>query len=67
MFEIVTTDGATEVVTGADSYALEGPLTTFFAADGRTGCLSAFSTRVASFRTDRIVSVRRREGVGAPA
>lgn len=66
MFEIVTTDGSTELVTDADSYMLEGPLMTFFTGDGftgdgRSGKLSAFSTRVASFRTDRIVSVRRCE------
>jgi hypothetical protein len=62
MFEIEITDGSTEIVADADSYVLEGPLTTFFVGDGRSGKLSAFSTRVASFRTDRIVSVRRVEG-----
>ncbi len=61
MFEIVTTEGTTETVDDADSYVLEGPLTTFFAGDGRHATLSAFSVRVASFRTDRIVSVRRCE------
>ena len=59
MFEIEITDGSVEVVETADSYVLEGPLTTFFVCDGRSGKLSAFSTRVASFRTERIVSVRR--------
>jgi len=61
VFEIVTTEGTTETVSDADSYVLEGPLTTFFAGDGRHATLSAFSVRVASFRTDRIVSVRRCE------
>ncbi len=61
MFEIEITDGSVELVVEADSYVLEGPLTTFFVGDGRSGKLSAFSQRVASFRTDRIVSVRRVE------
>ncbi len=61
MFEIEITDGTVEVVAEADSYVLEGPLTTFFVGDGRSGKLSAFSQRVASFRTERIVSVRRVE------
>ena len=58
-FEIMTADGDVERVDGADSYELEGPLTTFFAADGAHARLSAWSVRMASIRTDRIVSVRR--------
>ena len=58
-FEIMTADGAVERVDGADSYELEGPLTTFFAVDGAHARLSAWSVRMASIRTDRIVSVRR--------
>lgn len=59
MFEIALTDDRIELVELADSYVLEGPLTTFFVGDGRSGKLSAFSQRVASFRTDGIVSIRR--------
>ncbi len=58
-FEVTTTDGSIERIDDADSYQLEGPLTTFFLADGRHGRLSGWSVRVASVRTDRIVSVRR--------
>jgi hypothetical protein len=58
-FEITTSDGAVERVDGADSYELEGPLTTFFAADGAHARLSAWSVRIASIRTDHIISVRR--------
>jgi hypothetical protein len=58
-FELVTTDGSVEHIGEADSYALEGPLTTFFVSGGSSGRLSSWSLRVASFRTDHIVSVRR--------
>jgi hypothetical protein len=58
-FEITTADGEVERVEGADSYELEGPLTTFFAVDGAHARLSAWSVRIASIRTDRIASVRR--------
>ena len=58
-FEVITTDGNAERIDDADSYALEGPLTTFFVSGNASGRLSAWSQRVASFRTDRLVSVRR--------
>jgi hypothetical protein len=59
-FEIRFVDECTTVVSGADSYEQEGPLTTFFARNGGAGRLaSAFSTRVASFRTERLVEIRR--------
>lgn len=58
-YEVVTTDGTTERIDDADSYALEGPLTTFFVSGSASGRLSAWSLRVASFRTDRLISVRR--------
>ena len=58
VFEIVTTDGTVERIDGADSYELEGPLTTFFMSNSRVHKLSSWSERVASFRTDRLVAVR---------
>ena len=58
-YEVVTTEGEIERIDEADSYALEGPLTTFFVAGSSSGRLSAWSLRVASFRTDRLVSVQR--------
>jgi hypothetical protein len=58
VFEIVTTDGTVERIDGADSYELEGPLTTFFMSNSRVHRLSSWSERVASFRTDRVVAVR---------
>lgn len=58
-FAVTLTDATIEYVDDADSYQLEGPLTTFFLSDGRANTLSTWSVRVASLRTDRIVSVRR--------
>lgn len=58
-FDVTTTDGTIERIDDADAYQLEGPLTTFFQADGGHGKLSGWSVRVASLRTDHIVAVRR--------
>jgi hypothetical protein len=52
-------DETTTVVHGADAYEQEGPLTTFFDRNGGGRLASAFTVRVASFRTHRIVEVRR--------
>ena len=57
-FEITLLDDTVEQVDGADSYALEGPLTTFFGND-RPRPLDSWSVKVASFRTDRIARIRR--------
>jgi len=59
-FEITLTDESTEEVHGADSYAQEGPLTTFFGND-RPRPLDSWSVKVASYRTDRIARIRRLE------
>jgi len=59
-FEVVFSDETRDRVEGADSYEQDGPMTTFFAGDGRAARLSsAFAVRVASFRTDRLVAIRR--------
>jgi hypothetical protein len=58
VYEIVTIDGTVERVDGADAYELEGPLTTFFTTSNRVHRLSSWSERVASFRTDRVLTVR---------
>ena len=44
-------DETTTVVHGADAYEQEGPLTTFFDRNGGGRLASAFTLRVASFRT----------------
>jgi hypothetical protein len=52
-------DDTTTVVDDADSYEQEGPLTTFFDRNGGGRLASSFAVRVASFRTNKIVEVRR--------
>ncbi len=52
-------DETTTVVHGADAYEQEGPLTTFFDRNGGGRLASAWTVRVASFRTSRILEVRR--------
>jgi hypothetical protein len=57
-FEVTLIDESTELVDGADSYQLEGPLTTFYGGD-RPRPLDSWSVKVASYRTDRIARIRR--------
>jgi hypothetical protein len=57
-FEVTLLDETTEKVMGADSYCLEGPLTTFYGND-RPRPLDSWSVKVASYRTDRITRIRR--------
>jgi hypothetical protein len=52
-------DDTTTLVHNADAYEQEGPLTTFFDRNGGGRLASAFTMRVASFRTSRIIEVRR--------
>jgi len=54
-------DDTTTIVNDADSYEQEGPLTTFFDRNGGGRLASSFAVRVASFRTNKIVEVRREE------
>ncbi len=58
-FEVRFDDDTTTRVLDADAYEQEGPLTTFFDRNGGGGLTSAFSVRVASFRTSRIMEIRR--------
>jgi hypothetical protein len=57
-------DETTTVVHGADAYEQEGPLTTFFDRNGGGRLASAFTLRVASFRTGRIIEVRKMDPAG---
>ena len=58
-FAVTFDDDTTTVVQGADAYEQEGPLTTFFDRNGGGRLASAFTDRVASFRTNRIIEIRR--------
>jgi len=58
-FVVTFDDDTSTIVDDADSYEQEGPLTTFFDRNGGGRLASAFAVRVASFRTSKIVEVRR--------
>lgn len=58
-FSIELANQRVEEVCGVDAYQQEGPLTTFFAVESQRLVIDSWSTRVASFRTADIVTVRR--------
>ena len=66
-FVVYFEDDTTTIVDAADSYEQEGPLTTFFDRNGGGRLASAFAVRVASFRTSKIVEVRRETESTMPA
>ncbi len=57
-FSVELTNDRVEQIKQADAYQQEGPLTTFFAVDSHSRGIDSWSTRVASFRTADIVTVR---------
>lgn len=57
-FDVTLRDGSVERVTGADAYEPERSMTTFFRTDGRP-TVDCWSVRMASFRTDEILVIRR--------
>jgi hypothetical protein len=59
-FEVMLADETVEWVEGADSYQLEGPMTTFFGNEARRSALDCWSVKLASYRTDRITRILRR-------
>ncbi len=61
-YEVTINDGASEVVVGADTYQLEGPLTTFFSTDAGRRVVDCWSVRLASFRTADVVRIRKLDG-----
>ena len=58
-FEITLADESVEWIDGADSYQQEGPMTTFFDNAAQRTRLDCWSVKVASFRTEQIVRIRR--------
>lgn len=60
-FDVLLDDGTTRRIDGVDSYEADGPMTTFFTAHGRHRSLSAWSERVASIRTTKVVWIHRVE------
>jgi len=61
-FDITLRDGTVEQVAGADAYQQEQSMTTFFRTEGRH-TVDCWSVRMASFRTDQILAIRRQEAV----
>ena len=59
--EITMKDQSVERIDGADAYAQEGPLTTFFRTDPDRRLIDRWSVRLASFRTADVMAVRRVE------
>lgn len=59
MFEVTLKDRTVERIDGADAYQQEGQMTTFFRTARQRAVVDTWSTRIASFRTSEIVSVRR--------
>ena len=64
-YDVVLSDGSVERVEDAHAYQQEQSMTTFFRNDGGRQAVDCWSVRVASFRTDTIVSIRRREALPA--
>jgi hypothetical protein len=64
-FELHLADGTVQRVEGADAYQQEQSMTTFFCSNAGRQTVDCWSVRVASFRTDGIVWIRRIEAVAA--
>ena len=60
-FEVVLAAGTHEVVAGVDAYQQESSMTTFFRNDTGRQAVDCWSVRVASFRTEQILAIRRLE------
>ncbi len=61
-FTVTLRDGIEERVVGADAYQQEQSMTTFFRTEGRQ-TVDCWAVRMASFRTDNILAVRRQENM----
>lgn len=57
-FLVTLRDGSEERVEGADAYQQEQSMTTFFRTEGRQ-TVDCWAIRMASFRTEQILAVRR--------
>lgn len=60
-FDVVLADGTHEIVDGVDAYQQEASMTTFFRTDNGRQAVDCWSVRVASFRTENIVVIRRND------
>lgn len=64
-FEVLLTDGIVEVE-GADAYAPDGALTTFYRCRDGRDTIDSWATRVASFRTADVLRILRIDESDAP-
>lgn len=60
-YTVTLRDHSTELIAGADAYATERVLTTFYRTGNARGAVDCWSVAIASFRTDEILSIRRIE------
>lgn len=60
-FEVTLADGTIEQVDEANSYQQEQSMTTFFKTDNARQAVDCWSVRIASFRTETIISIRRNQ------
>ena len=58
--DIVLADGEVVEIRGANAYAQEGPLTTFFHSGRSRAAIDSWAERVASFKTAEIRRITRR-------
>ena len=65
-FDVTLADGSVQCVDDANAYQQEQSMTTFFRTDGSRQAVDCWSVRVASFRTDHIVAIRRIDTELAP-
>lgn len=61
IFDVTLTDGTSQLVRDANAYQQEQSMTTFFRSSSDRQSFDCWSVRVASFRTDSILSIRRVE------
>lgn len=59
-YEVLLTDGLSQVE-GADAYAPDGQMTTFYRCREGRETIDVWATRIASFRTADILRIRRVE------
>jgi hypothetical protein len=60
-FDVVLVDGTHQLVDGVDAYQQESSMTTFFRNRSGRQAVDCWSVRVASFRTDQIMAIRRND------
>lgn len=58
-FQITLKDQSTDQIDDVDAYQQEGAMTTFFQTGSNRRVVDTWSTRVASYRTSEIMSIRR--------